>query len=519
MTRKESIQTWEEFQKISLNRKIFLFGMGKWGSIFISQYHNDIKINGMIDNDVKKQGRYIGDYVAEAIATGYEKIVISDISILKKYKPEEVVILITNKSNYEQIVEQLEEIGLKYIFIYFMLEDMENRLIADKIGINNDKQRVDFWQECCKQAIINNKIVVSIGNYGGHGKYITEELLIRKNDLDIVWIVNDLTVKCPKGVRVIYGENWKKIMHEMATARIWIFDVLIPEYVRKRNGQIYIQTKHWSSITLKKFFLDDSSTTFSKEAIEWVQYNGKIMDYIFTGSEFDNRTCRSGFAFQGEFVQIGSARTDAVFRLENRYKVYEKYNINKEIHSAIYAPTFRFSKTDKKKHFDVTLDYKRVKETLEKRFGGKWVILLRIHPSLITKKGGTDNENFLIDVSDYYDSQELVAASEIMISDYSSIMFEPAFVQKPVFLFAPDKEQYVDNERELLINYDSLPFPLAETIDELIQNIECFNESKYKDCVCRFMEQYSVHEDGHASERAAQFILKLLDNYEEGETI
>lgn len=511
---KDIMQTWESFNKICKNKKIFLFGVGNLGSKFIAKYHNEICIDGIIDNDVKKQGWYVGDFVAEALTTRYQNIVVSDISILEKYNYNEIVVLVTIKTNYELIVKQLREIGIKNIYIYFLMGDNKKIVLNDVIKIDEDKKREDYFQECSKQEINKNKVIVSIGNYGGHGKYITQKLLELNPDLDIVWIVNELATVHPEKVRLIYEGNWKKYMYEMETAHIWIFDILLPKYIRKRKGQIYIQTKHWSSVTLKKFFLDDSSTIFSKDAIEWVRYNGKIMDYIFTGSEFDNKSCRSGFAFQGKFVQIGSARTDAVFRPENRDKVYEKYSIDKEVHSVLYAPTFRFDKNEKKKHFDNLLDYKRVKGALEKRFGGKWVILLRIHPSLTIENEETAQESYLIDVSDYNDSQELVAASDIMISDYSSIMFESAFAHKPVFLFAPDREQYVNNERELLIDYAELPFPMAETNDELIQDMENFNLVEYETGVKGFMEKYGVHEDGHASERAAQYIVNLLGKCE-----
>ena len=98
----------------------------------------------------------------------------------------------------------------------------------------------------------------------------------------------------------------------------------------------------------------------------------------------------------------------------------------------------------------------------------------------------------------------------MMITDYSSIMFEAAFVKKPVFLYAPDRKEYIDGERGLLIDYDSLPFPIAETNTELYNQIDIFDEVEYKKSVTVFLERYGVHEDGHASERAADFIISIL---------
>jgi CDP-glycerol glycerophosphotransferase (TagB/SpsB family) len=114
-------------------------------------------------------------------------------------------------------------------------------------------------------------------------------------------------------------------------------------------------------------------------------------------------------------------------------------------------------------------------------------------------------------VTDYYDCQELASAAEATITDYSSIMFEPAFVLKPVFLFAPDRMEYIDKERTLLIEYASLPFPIAESNEEMVENIINFDIEQYRSNVRDFLDENGVHEDGHASERAAEFISGLID--------
>ena len=89
-------------------------------------------------------------------------------------------------------------------------------------------------------------------------------------------------------------------------------------------------------------------------------------------------------------------------------------------------------------------------------------------------------------------------------------MFEPAFVKKPVFLFATDKAEYIDHEYDLLLDYNGLPFPIAETNKDLVHCIKGFDQVAYESRVTAFLEQYGVREDGHASERAAEFILQVI---------
>lgn len=386
--------------------------------------------------------------------------------------------------------------------------DAQKNEIEKKADLESAK--LDYARKCCSLPIAREKIVFMIGKYGGHAKYITKALIEKKCNLDIVWLVDDLRIARPEEVRLVYIRNWKKYIYEMETAKVWVFDILVPGFIEKRKGQIYIQTKHWSSVTLKRFFLDDRSTTNNAYQIEQVKRNGQMMDYIFVGSEFDRITCKSGFAFHGEFAFVGSPRSDAVFDEENKIKIYTKYHIEPKAHTVLYAPTFRYNAQNKRKNMIHGLEFEKLHEKLAQTFGGEWCILLRKHPSLKDTVDDDCADGNVIDVSGHDDSQELVAACDMLISDYSSIMFEPAFARKAVLLFAPDRKQYVGKERELLIAYESLPFPIAETNEELWDIIEHFDDDEYRRSVDRFMQKYGVHEDGHASERAAEFIMKSV---------
>ena len=90
-------------------------------------------------------------------------------------------------------------------------------------------------------------------------------------------------------------------------------------------------------------------------------------------------------------------------------------------------------------------------------------------------------------------------------------MFEPAFVKKPVFLYAPDRSDYINQERQLLIDYDSLPFDIAESNEELCQKILEFDSNRYEQRLNDFFKKYDIHEEGQAGERAVAFINKLLE--------
>lgn len=514
--RKElNTQTWQQFMQQAGERKVFLFGVSACADYFFENYR-DIKLDGVVDNDVHKQGLRVDNFCFEASGSECAQLEILAPDSLKGYSPDEVVVLITSTRFYEAIIAQLEQMGLYNCFVLIIMEAKKKGTIpmtseAEEVG----QVFADYARTCCGEKIDDLKIVIrTFGTYSDHGKYIAEALLKIRKDLDIVYLLRDLHAEVAMGVRKVFANNWKHYIYELETAKIWICNTPIPSYIIKRPEQIYIQTKHWASVTLKKFYLDSPTTQDIQKSVDNWKYNSKIMDYMITGSDFDTASCRRGFGFNGQVCQAGSSRSDALFRKEEcREKVFNYYKISPETQLLIYAPTYRFDRPNGEYKYvsrEIDLDFKAVKQALEKRFGGEWCIMLRLHPSVSKEAAKIAKEDFVIDASWYEDSEELVAACDMMISDYSSIMFEPAFVLKPVFLFALDRDNYIGTDYDLLMDYDTLPFPIAVSNEELEKNILQFDRIKYEKDVTAFLEQYGVHEDGHASERAAEFIAGLL---------
>ena len=511
-------QKWEDFGNAVKGKNLFVFGTGAGADYFFGKYKNRYHVTGILDNDERWHGFAAGDVLAEAFESINEDAKVMPVGMLDRYKKEETLVLITSTKYYKEMEKQLLIKGFMEYYVLLMMEANQRKQhpeVYEDVDINaRMKEYVDV---CCKRPIQMNKIMFkSFDTYSDHGKYITEQLLKRSNRLDIVWILKNLQEEVPEGVRTGWVGNWKKYTYEMETAHVWVMNTLMPPNIIKRESQIYIQTKHWASITLKKFYLDASTIIDVPEDVERWRHNGRCMDYVLTGSRFDTESVRRGFEFKKEVVQIGSPRTDAMFRMEEcRRKVIVNCHLNKNNKFLLYAPTYRYNKDvqgiHKTEARSIGLNYGLVRNALKVKFGGEWDILLRLHPGVAKESGKFIKEGHVVDVSAYPDSQELASACDIMVSDYSSIMFEPALVKKPVFLFATDKTEYIDHEYDFLLDYEALPFPIAETDEELVHNIMDFDKSTYESQVTTFLDQYGVREDGHASERAAEFILGLFN--------
>ena len=105
---------------------------------------------------------------------------------------------------------------------------------------------------------------------------------------------------------------------------------------------------------------------------------------------------------------------------------------------------------------------------------------------------------------------ELLAVSDILITDYSSSMFEAGFAKKPVFLFATDIDSYV-KDRNFYFDLKSLPFPLAEDNRALISNLQNFSSEYYEQKLDEFNASLGLKETGHASDAVAEKILERIN--------
>lgn len=351
-----------------------------------------------------------------------------------------------------------------------------------------------------------------IGGYGGHARQITKQLLKQKQYLDLVWLVDDPNEEAPETVRLIYTNNWKRYIYEVETAKIWVFDTPTPALLFKRETQIYIQVKHWSSITLKKFGLEDKNCCSSPEIEASLKYDGRKIDYLFSGSKFDEMSFKRGFAFKGQSIRVGSARSDILFDSSIRSEVLQWFHLSEHARILLYAPTFRYKDYHAHRGMDISLDLEGVRRKLSDKFGGEWFVLVRFHPLVDFRNSGLTESSYIFNAGDYPDSEALVNAADAVITDYSSIMFEGAFINKPLFLYAPDYQDFIMEDRDFLIDYKTLPFPRAESNEELFQCIMQFDKEQYKEELTAFLDKYGVREDGHASERAARFISNLIFN-------
>ena len=389
------------------------------------------------------------------------------------------------------------------------------------LGIPIRIDRSGYYKKiCAEMPIYNNKIVIDNfngGSYGCNPKYITEELLKRNKNYDIVWLVRSVKKEQAKGifpenVRLV-GYETKQGLKELASAKLWIDNqrknYFIKKGLTKKEGQYFIQTWH-GSLGIKKLDADVEAFTneYKQDWVERAKLDSSMWDYLLTNSEFENEIFRRALWFNNEIKQFGHPRNDIFFKdtTQIKNKVYNFFDIQKDKKILLYVPSFR----DDKNIECYGIDYDKVLDALEKKFGGEWICISRLHPR--TKKFDKaiiPQNSRIIDGTFYPDIQELLVSADCAISDYSSCIFDFMMSRNPAFIFATDIEKF-NNDRGFYYPLESTPFPIATNNEILIKNIETFDYENYKIKAEGFIKEKGCIEDGHASERTADLIEEIM---------
>lgn len=354
---------------------------------------------------------------------------------------------------------------------------------------------ISKWQK------INEKKIVFVSYYGaGYGdnpKAIADYIIENNLNFELVWLLdtnkND-GLDMPKEVKKVkYGSI--RSLYELSTAKVWVDNCRKQYFPKKKKGQIYIQTWH-GSLALKKIEAD--APTLSNVYINMAKNDSKVIDIIVSGCKFKSNVYRNSFWYSGEILNVGTPRADVFFNDEtvckNREKVYDYYKLNKETKTILYAPTFRQTQ-----NLDVyLLNYKKIKEVLVNKFGGKWQILVRLHPNISHLAKELKLTNDVINATLYKDMQELLCSSDIVITDYSGLMFDFYILNRPLFLFCSDFVEYTSSDRELYFDLEKMPFSISKSNEELCDNIYKFDMMKYLTEIESFKNAIGFCERGSA---------------------
>ncbi|RHF67223.1 CDP-glycerol glycerophosphotransferase family protein [Fusobacterium mortiferum] len=360
------------------------------------------------------------------------------------------------------------------------------------------------------RILLLNSILNFDSKYGCNPKYITEYILGNyKNKFEIIYPLGkkqDKNELISKGIKVVELGTLKYYYYAI-TSKVFITTSGAISYIPFRKKQIVINTWHGGG-AYKKMGLDNNKELTYKINCKMIE---KKTTYFVSSNKIFSKIIEQALLIpKNKILEIGLPRNDIFFYKNNKIikKVKKYYNLPDESKIILYAPTYRTKNGNQMLKHELgpyELNYKKILKSLKEKFGGEWHFALRVHPSLVSQL--KDIPKDVINMSDYDDVQELLYASDILINDYSSIMWDFVQTRKPCFIYATDLKEY-ENSAGLYTKPSSWPFPLAETETELLKKIEEFDDMEYQKKIDYYFEWMENFETGEACKKLVNIILK-----------
>lgn len=343
--------------------------------------------------------------------------------------------------------------------------------------------------------------------YGDNPKSLSEEIIRQGLPWDLVWLTAKEEQLPPQIRQVRYGSP--EAMRELATAKLWVFNIRNIKHPHKRRSQKYLQTWHGGGIALKKHE-GMAEEKLSPNYVQAAKADGAICDYILSSDAIRSEVQRLYYWLNPNtlILEYGTPRDDVFFDPDQQsyYKktIREAYNIDDSARIVLYMPTFR----DDGDTSCYNLDYQRVIDTFESKLKRKVFLFVRLHPNVPIDSVSFPVHPQIINVTSYPEAYELFLASDYAISDYnSSAICKMPLLRKPSFIFASDFEAY-SRTRGLTKYYYELPIPISTTNDQLIEQIQQFDSSSYFEKWDQYYTKHPSFETGNASRQIVDFIKK-----------
>lgn len=441
--------------------------------------------------------------------------------------------------------KKIKKIGLKTFIAYYSGEDIYNFIKeASKKGINiliNDKnnfmgnsyikeldsdniymnklqklQKTKKYKKICNK--LYNKVFIKLPinkkrvmfesflgrNVSGNPKYLYEQMIKDglDNKYDLIWILNNIDEPINGSGKKVKRKTLKYYYY-MATSKYWIFNCRQADEIIKRKENIYLQT--WHGTPLKKLAMDMDNVNMAgqtdiNEYKEKFYNNSRRWDYLLIQNDYSREIFKKAFAFNKTILN-GYPANDILYTENNKEsidKIKDKLNIPKNKKIILYAPTWRDDNFYKKGHYRMNIELDLDK--MQKELGNEYIILLRMHYLITNNINIEKYKGFVYDYSQGYDIQELYLVSDILITDYSSVMFDYSNLNRPIIFFTYDIEQYRDALRGFYFDFEEeAPGPLVvdtEGVIECLKSIDDINK-QYKNKKEKFYNKFCHIDDGN----------------------
>ena len=374
-----------------------------------------------------------------------------------------------------------------------------------------------------KIVSVDDKTVIFIAFHGrgytDNPKYIHQEMLkqSRFDDYRFVW-----AVKKPKTTEIerskVIRYNSLSYFYYMCKAKYWIVNCKLPKHIQKKENQFYLQT--WHGTPLKRLahdIVEVENQTFYRSGMNRKQmtdtYDNDVLkyNYMIAPNEFSFEVFQSAFRINPErLIKTGYPRNDFLtnIKAEEIDEIKARFHIPANKKVLLYAPTWRDNSYNTRGYtFELKADFHRWKEVL----GDEYIVLFKPHYLIINKFEGDESlKDFVISVDANADINDLYVISDVLVTDYSSVFFDYANLNRPMYFYMFDLEEYADELRGFYFDiYETMPGDIISNEEDLLQKIKEGNYDYSR--LETFNQKFNEWQDGHASQRVLNLVFGKED--------
>lgn len=344
--------------------------------------------------------------------------------------------------------------------------------------------------------------------YSDNPRAVCEKMHELFPEYELVWYLNADVSKfeiIPDYVRVVHG-RWFRFLRELATARCFVTNTQLGRGIFKRKGQFFVQTWH-ADISPKRVLLSDTVQRHRG----FVLKDDRYTDVCVAGSDLGEQMYRKSFGYHGEILKCGMPRNDVIVNNSvDKDKILKKicgYVPNQKI--LLYAPTFRDHLLDEPQQ---SLDLGAVLDCLDGE-ENQWICLIRAHIN-VKNIQYDETDKRIMNVSEYPDMADILAVSDLLISDYSSCQGDFILSGKPAVNFLWDLDEYQQKCRGLLFDMEEAGFLVAYDKESLYSLLRNLNAEEIAKSNKRVIRNFNIHTSGNASEQVCGWIHRRLSLFD-----
>ena len=377
--------------------------------------------------------------------------------------------------------------------------------LAERGGFRQHRLRSGLYARSRRQPIADLVLFESWQGkqYSDNPRAISEELQRRGDSRRRVWIVRDRSVPVPPGVDTVVRGS-AEYYRALGTARWLVANDSTTPHMVKRPEQIYLQT--WHGTPFKKIGFDIAAIHFrNKSYLDELPAEVSKWNSLLSPDPLSTEILRNAFHFTGTMLETGYPRNDVLVASDAaaiRARVRESLGIDASARVVLWAPTWRDHQYDNAGRYTIAMndDIRRLAASMD----GTGVLLFRGHHLVSGSIENASVRALVRNVSDYPDIAELYLASDALITDYSSAMFDYAVLGRPILLYAWDLNEYRDHIRGFYVDFEqTAPGPVMTGVDDVIEalaDLPAFaaaHRTRYE----LFVGRYCSLSDGKASAR------------------